>query len=353
MRPTFRHAALAAALAVLSTHASAVSYFGSLSNFDVLNDTGSEKEGFEIEIHGVSSSDITYTFGGSYSRYGTPNITAFAGGVYVRYESAYDAALQQFLQRTPIAANLTPSGHDCYQGGPIGNYLGSGCEHFGVGLSKNATDVKYRWLDDDPANPGQLVGSGVNVPIPSPVWQVQEPAQPGNPVVVRAEIEAPEIENEDLQKYGEAIWAKVVKTKTETPVLLEDLLSDDDMFDAAEVETEIEWKILQARAGRPEDGVLAIENPVNANGKSISYRYEFYRYTGGLTDEGEVECLIDGCNEPGEGELGGYIGAQMAALNLAAPVPEPETYALFGVGALFMAGRLRSSRRTTRAMLRA
>jgi hypothetical protein len=342
MKPVIRQAILAAALASVASSASALSYFGSLSNFDVLNDTGSEKEGFEIEIHGVSSSDISYTFGGSYNRYGTPRIAAFAGGVYVRYESAYDDVLQKFLTSTPMAANLTPSGHDCYQGGPIGNYLSSGCEHFGVGLTKNATDVKYRWLDADPANPGQLIGSGANIPIAAPVWQVQEPQQAGAPVVVIAQIEAPEIENN--QKFGEAVWAKVVKSKTENPVLLEDLLSDDEMFDELEVETEFEWKILQAREGRPEDGVLEIQNPVNANGKSISYRYEFYRYTGGVTDEGEVECLIDGCNEPGAGELGAYIGAQMAALNLAAPVPEPETYALFGVGGLLIASRLRSGR---------
>lgn len=350
MKPAIRQAILAAALASVASSASALSYFGTLSNFDVLNDTGSEKEGFEIEIHGVSSSDITYTFGGSYNRYGAPRIESFVGGVYVRYESAYNGATQQFSTHTPIAANLSPSGHDCYQGGPIGNYLSSGCEHFGVGLNKNATDVKYRWLAADPANPGQLIGSGANIPIAAPVWQVQEPQQPGAPVVVIAQIEAPEVENN--QKFGEAVWAKVVKSKTENPVVLEDLLSDDEMFDELEVEVEFEWKILQAREGRPEDGVLEIQNPVNANGKSISYRYEFYRYTGALTDEGEVECLIDGCNEPGDGELGAYIGAQMAALNLAAPVPEPGTYALFGLGGLLVASRLRAGRavrRTVRA----
>ncbi len=52
-------ALVAAGLFAIATSASAITSFGTLSNFDVLNDTGSDTEGFEIELHGVSSSEVT------------------------------------------------------------------------------------------------------------------------------------------------------------------------------------------------------------------------------------------------------------------------------------------------------
>ena len=78
----------AAPLALLAMSApapaSAEVQFGTLSNFDVFNDTGEETHGFEIELDGISSSDISYTFGAPYQyRYGTPKLENFAGGVYV------------------------------------------------------------------------------------------------------------------------------------------------------------------------------------------------------------------------------------------------------------------------------
>ena len=56
--------------------------YGSLSNFDVYTDTGSETHGFEIELHGVSAADVSYTFGGTYNRYGSPRIDSFADGIF-------------------------------------------------------------------------------------------------------------------------------------------------------------------------------------------------------------------------------------------------------------------------------
>jgi hypothetical protein len=77
--------------------ASAQVTFGALSNFDVFNDTGGECHGFEIELDGVSAADVTYTFGAPYERYGNPALVDFAGGVYVRYQSQYDAVAKKFL----------------------------------------------------------------------------------------------------------------------------------------------------------------------------------------------------------------------------------------------------------------
>src|SRR3954463_4158593 len=78
---------------------SGVTLYGSLSNFDVLNDTGRETYGFEIEIRGNLTS-----IGGSFSwnRYGAPQVVPFQGGIYVRYMAKWNATTQQFNTRTPI-----------------------------------------------------------------------------------------------------------------------------------------------------------------------------------------------------------------------------------------------------------
>src|SRR5690242_6145791 len=105
-----------------SAQRAAITQFGTINNFDVFNDTGQETEGFEIELDGVSSSNITYTFGAPYQRYGNPTITPFAGGVYIIYASPWDAAAQKFTQRTPMAPTpIGPTGgHQCWTGGSPG-----------------------------------------------------------------------------------------------------------------------------------------------------------------------------------------------------------------------------------------
>ena len=64
--------AAASALA-LSRPADASTAYGSLNNFDCVNDTGVETHGFEIELDGLVSTDITYTY--DYNHYGVPRIT--------------------------------------------------------------------------------------------------------------------------------------------------------------------------------------------------------------------------------------------------------------------------------------
>src|SRR4051794_9799565 len=84
-------------------HAQQVTMYGSLANFDVINDTGQPTYGFEIEIHGSTS------IGGSFSwnRYGAPTITPTpdGNGVYVRYMAKWDAGNQQFSTSTPVAVH--------------------------------------------------------------------------------------------------------------------------------------------------------------------------------------------------------------------------------------------------------
>lgn len=55
--------AVALSLAFVPMEGSA-SVIGFLGNFDVVNDTGYTAHGFEIELEGLHSHDITDTFGG-------------------------------------------------------------------------------------------------------------------------------------------------------------------------------------------------------------------------------------------------------------------------------------------------
>src|SRR3981081_2317204 len=155
--------------------ASAEVQFGTLSNFDVYNETGEETHGFEIELDDVSSADVSYTFGVPYQyRYGTPKLVDFPGGVYVRDKRPYDPGTKTFTQSTPMAPSpITPTlGHECWTGASSG-YLLSGCEHFGLGLVKSPTRTVYRWLVADPAQPGNLMSSSTKVSVPAPLWSVK------------------------------------------------------------------------------------------------------------------------------------------------------------------------------------
>jgi hypothetical protein len=313
-------AALVLSWAALGS-ASAQTTFGSLSNFDVFNDTGQECHGFEIELDGISSTDIIATFGSPYQRYGNPQVVSFPGGVYVRYESSYDAGAQTFTQTTPLAPSvITPTGgHACWTGGSA-NYLTSGCEHFGVGLTGNPTNTVYRWLIADLATPGALQPSGTKVSIPAPIWSVAPAPQPGAPPVVRAVLpaEPPEVH----QEYGDAHWVKVFVTESQEPIELHHLLTDDPVVPQEASETETEWVLLQS--GPKGKNELANEAQVGAGHESVTRRYELYEYTGAYDSENH-EALPVNESTPDPADIGNYIGAQMAAINLApiGPTPTP------------------------------
>src|SRR4051794_33781436 len=78
---------LFAMFAVAAAQAQTVTVYGQLGNFDVVNHTGHDAHGFEIEVQGIQPQDIYYTF--SVQRYGSPQITSTPTGVLVRWESPY------------------------------------------------------------------------------------------------------------------------------------------------------------------------------------------------------------------------------------------------------------------------
>ena len=47
--------------------------YGSLNNFDTVNDTGDLCHGFEIELEDLHTTDISYTF--DWNHYGTPKLS--------------------------------------------------------------------------------------------------------------------------------------------------------------------------------------------------------------------------------------------------------------------------------------
>jgi hypothetical protein len=306
--------AIAALLCAMpSGSALASATYGTLSNFDVFNDTGEDCHGFEIELEGISSADVTFKFGAPYQRYGDPVVEDYPGGVHVRYLSPWDPDTGTFTATTPQApAVITPTnGHACWTGGS-GNYLTSGCEHFGLGLRANATKTTYRWLVADPANPGSLKASGSNVSIPAPTWNVLPPP-PGQvaPVVV-AVIE---VEEPHAWEFGEAQWVKVFVTEAPEPVELEHLLTDDPAV-PEEGETEIEWILLQTEFNKGNSGQLELARQMGAGGASVTRRYEFYDYAGPYDDETHEAQPAGTDSNPEPSDIGNYLGAQMAALNL-------------------------------------
>lgn len=328
---------LGAVLALVSFNSAvlATTMFGSLSNFDVINDTGQVARGFEIELEGVNPSDIAFTFGNPYIRYGDPVKVATGTGTIVRYASAFGTS--GWAVGTPVpAAPFTTGGHQlffpAYGGDP--NYETLGGEHFGVALNGNPTNTVYRWLLGDAA--GNLSPAGTNAKIPAPVWNVQPPANPAAPAAVQVVVPALPKENPgDL--FGEAMWVKVFVTEAAEPAELNHLLVGDpavpDGSDPAEVE--VEWQLLQSG----KDALAEVDSGLNDlgdNSKSVTRRYEFYKYVGPYDAEGEALVENAVANPDAVGE---FLGGQNAALNLVPfGVPEPDTLTLFGIGVTCIAG---------------
>jgi hypothetical protein len=317
-RSTVRREAMQVAILVMTLIVARSTFaqttFGTLSNFDVFNDTGTDCHGFEIELDGISADKVVYTFGGTYERYGNPTVTNFAGGTFVRYESPWDAVNLKFTEATPQApAVITPTnGHACWTGGS-GNYATAGCEHFGMTLSAQPTNTVYRWLVADPQHPGNLQPSGTKVTIPAPTWTVTP--QPAAPPLVQAAIPAVPYDAVG-QQFGDAIWVKVFETKAPNPAELNHLVTDDPAVPESPAQVEMEWALLQTGPGALNE--LAIEKQAAADSESVTRRYEFYKYTGAYVLEShEALCIDPNCAVPDPSELGNYVGAQIGAVNLA------------------------------------
>jgi len=311
---------------------------GSLSNFDVENQTENEVEGFEIQLEGIEHRHITRVFGESlagvcFTRFCSPTIIDIPGGVVIRWAGDWDPVTQQrttrfnvpgmvVSPRTPVATRAAVSGDECWSLGLGNAYPTSGCEHFGVSLLANPTKTTYRWLVADPSDPAVLLphtAGPVAIPAPTAVVVPVDPAKPELGNVIQHEILA--LRSRTIQQYGEAQWVKVYKMDVGRKVDLEELMGGNPVvpMDAGHAETE--WTLLQHnRNSKGNHGALVSKSGSGSSSHAVVRRYEFFHYTGPYDpDSHEAMCADGNCDAPSVGELGSYIGAQMAAANLQAP----------------------------------
>ncbi|RKG72675.1 PEP-CTERM sorting domain-containing protein [Corallococcus exercitus] len=299
-----------------SAHAQSAVIYGSLGNFDISNDTGEVCHGFEIELEGLSSQDVVTTF--STQRYGAAQIVPYATGVRVRWESPYNAATQQFAQRTlPHTVPWFPG--QCYQWN-AGTYQDSGCEHFGTNITRNATHVRSRWLCEDSSNPGTLVPRDPPTSVPMPTYYMAPPARPESPPELVAEVEAPE-PAEAPERYGDAQWMRVFETELPREVALGELMADNPAvvpMNLAQLESE--YEIVQDEPASSGDGNRRRrrhQKAVAPTTRSVIRRIEMYAYTGAYDAVTHEALCADGlCNAPSAGEVGALLSVQMSAANV-------------------------------------
>jgi len=237
-RPTWRDGFLLLSLGlwgsclVPSVHAS--THYGSLNNFDTVNDTGEVCHGFEIELEDLRTADVTYTY--DWNHYGTPRLSedSPADGpprTLVRWESGRNPDGSWAAHTAVPTSVIAPTdGHQFTNPG-----VNFGGEHFGVGYRVVPTAVRYYWLLDDGA--GHLV-RGPQVLVSTPVFFVS-PALGGG-VQVQAEIPAPpEAPEAQVREFGNPVWVKEIRTTShnDRKVGLRDLVSDD-----PDSEDDVNWR---------------------------------------------------------------------------------------------------------------
>lgn len=341
--------------------------YGSINNFDTVNDTGSVCHGFEIEIEDCRSTDVTHTY--NYNHYGVPKITqddSIAGHpkCVIRWESKKNTDGSWASYTAIPSGPIDPTnGHQFTN--PNVNFGG---EHFGVGYRVAVGTIRYQWLVDDGF--GNLVhGGAVQVSTPSFTYFPPVAAQPAQ---VQAVIEPPEPpeppENPDIE-FGPAVWVKEIRTTTHNneKVELRDLVSEDpddpdgvNWRNGEPDEVEVEWQILQKELTKPDGGnngrLEAAPEDLDNGDEVVTRRYEFYEYLGPLDENGEAKASKvgpDGIHGEGIKTINGvdvdlssvvvvgeYKGAQMAAVDVEGGVDLIDHVSDGEVGAPYTARRL-------------
>jgi hypothetical protein len=153
MKKVFQTLALAAALAALAAPARATIY-GTMSNFDVFNDTPQDSYGAELELEGVHSADVYNTYP---SHYDHRTVTEYSDGVNFGTRvtfTGYNFTSAGYIPPTP---GQSTNGHMCVNT--------QGCEHFGFAVSTQPSATRYFWLD----SAGQRIGT-TPLAVPTPTW---------------------------------------------------------------------------------------------------------------------------------------------------------------------------------------
>jgi hypothetical protein len=367
--------AIAAALAVLLLPLAApvaASTFGSLANFDVVNDTGHTAYGFEIEIE-----DVAYDHAGTLSSvFGYDRDFGLPGGpgAVVRYGKPTIEYIKNFGARITyggaIGANFTPSapfvtnGESCWPGANP-SWQSTSCDHFGVSTYNSPAKTTYRWIVD--IGGGTLARQVVGVPAIHIVYTppvANEP--PPAPPVIQLQAQDLGRGNDAVQQNkNNAFWVKIIKTELDANVDLGDLLGGNHAGARPEIaamdgETEVEWQPLQLGALMLDEVTKSLDSPK----PSVVYKFQFFNYIGRFDDDGYVDpqsgkkdgeenqmptmddngvafVTIDGTRQ----DLN-FVGQQIAGFNAneVPAVPEPGAWALMLAGLATLGARMRRRR---------
>ena len=286
--------------------------YGSVGNFDVVNNTGQDACGFEMELEGVAYSPNIYSY--SWTRYGAAVLSPYTVGAVSGTRVTWKSSDCSAMRTVPHAPGTAFAG-TCY-----GTTQNNGCEHFGVNAS--TTKVTSRWLVKDPANASTYVAFDPPMPVPMPYYFIQPAVVVGAAPIIVDVVEAPEPpQAPDL--YGDAQWMKVFVRQMPREVTLDELLTTNPLvvpMDATQLE--FGWKLLQADPvaggnGRRNRGRHQGASTLDPTTRSVVRRYEMYDYVGvydPLTNEALCADIL--CKIPTAGEIGDFVSAQMAAVNV-------------------------------------
>lgn len=314
VRPAVIAATVALGVPVVAQAQSAIIY-GSLSNFDISNDTGKVCHGFEVKMDGVRVSDYSGSF--TANRYGTPTVSPTDTGIAVTWRSAYNTATQSWATRT-LQHTVPWFSGQCYQWVP-GTYENGGCEHFGTYTTANPTKVTSRWLCEDSASPSSLVAVDPPTAVPYASYYVVPPVQENDPPQLVAEIEAPE-PAEAPEQYGEAQWTRVYKLELPRPLSLDELMADNPGMPADLSQLEADYQILQdepASGGNGRRRRHRNQGDIDPTTRSVVRRIEVYAFTGQydpVTHEATCADLL--CDAPAPEEIGDLLDVQITAANV-------------------------------------
>ncbi len=302
---------------------------GTYDNFDCFNDTGSEAEGFEIDIEDVNcpddtegspTCDLTRVFPSNFAstpwviRYGIPTITTYDftsstadpqhtydqghKGVLVTYAATWSGSqwiAPQASSPDGNAGNGTPynknptltAGDSCWWYGLLAKYPTSGCDHFGISFAPTAIPGKitYHWKVPDPNNVGQLINYGTVTSLP-PSPSITLPPPGGGQVQVVAQGE----DNGEGARFGTPYFVKVTTTYAGQDAVLENL--QDVVLKKVKTKKIIGYHVVQMP---PPGGAGEIEDQENDQipgaDVQVTQQFQYFLFAGSIDAEtGEAVC---------------------------------------------------------------
>jgi hypothetical protein len=292
-------------VALTPAYGAVIGIQGTMSNFDVFNETGVDVYGAEIELEGCHSADVMKTYPSRFN-------------LVDQQEVPVGSTFGTRIRLTGFMLNPSTNPHNTN-----GHYAINlpGCEHFGFAVAAQPTVTRFFWLDQGLNRIGTAPLS-----IPNPTFTFV-PAVQNNPPLVQAVVIPPPPEIPEPQ-LPDSIWMKVYVTELEQHAELEQLISHDDALPGPPsvvpqlaTEVEIEWELLEGGVASPAD------MPIGDKVLSVVRRYEYYKYTGAYDPEDHAPLSTwTGVGDPPPDEIGDFIAANMVAVNF--EVPEPSSAAL-------------------------